>query len=187
MGAIDSQPKLFRRFNAIDLVTIAVFAALVRAGWYIWQIFGFAFPFNVVIAAFFYGVGAIASAVIVRKAGAFSLFTIAASLINFFFQGEALVASILYLFLGVLADAYVYLRLKAGDDPFSNLRDMTIAGTLFSLLWSGSNWGYVFPIIFMIELNTGVHIGVAVACFAGGIVGGILGYLLGDRLKGLIY
>lgn len=181
------QQKLFRGFNAIDLVTVAVFAALYRAAWYIWQIFGFLFPFNIVIATFFATLAAVTAAVIVRKVGVFSMYSIAAALINFFFQGEALVASIIYLFLGVLSDGYLYMQLKRGNDPFSSFRDMTIAGTLFSFLWSGTNWGIVFPIIFMMEFSPGVHISVAAACFVGGIIGGILGYGLGDRLKGLIY
>jgi hypothetical protein len=181
------QQKIFRGFNAIDLVTVAVFAALYRAAWYIWQIFGFLFPFNIVIATFFATLAAVTAAVIVRKFGVFTMYSIAAALINFFFQGEALVASIIYLFLGVLSDGYLYMQLKGGNDPFSSFRDMTIAGTLFSFLWSSTNWGIVFPIIFMMEFSPGVHISVFAACFVGGIIGGILGYGLGDRLKGLIY
>jgi len=183
----NTQTKIFRGFNAVDLVTLAVFAALYRAAWYIWQIFGFLFPFNIVIATFFATLAAVTAAVIVRKVGVFTLYSIAAALINFFFQGEALVATIIYLFLGVLSDAYLYTRFKAGEDPFSSFRDMTIAGTLFAFLWSAANWGFVFPVLFMMEFTPFVHIAVAVVCFVGGIVGGILGYRLGDRLKGLIH
>lgn len=183
---MSTQTKVFKGFNAIDLVTIAVFAALYRAGWYVWQIFGFLFPFNIVIATFIATLAAVTAAVIVRKVGVFTLYAIASALINFFFQGEALPATIIYLFLGVLSDGYLYMRVKAGEDPFSSFRDMSIAGMLFSLLWSATNWGIVFPIIFLMEFPLGVHIAVAVACFVGGIIGGMLGYLLGDRLKGLI-
>jgi len=179
--------KIFRGFNAVDLVTIGVFAALYRAAWYIWQIFGFLFPFNIVIATFFATLCAVTAAVIVRKVGVFSLFSIAAALINFFFQGEALVATIIYFFLGVLSDWYVYSQMKAGKDPFVSFRDMSIAGALFALLWSGINWGYVFPILFMMEFSIPILIAVSAACFAGGIVGGMLGFKLGDRLKGLIH
>ena len=183
----DTTTKIFKGFNAVDLVTIGVFAALYRATWYVWQIFGFLFPFNIVLATFFAALAVVTAAVIVRKVGTFTLYSIAAALINFFFQGEALAPTIIYLFLGVLADGYLYMQLKAGKDPFTSFRDMAIAATLFSLLWSGTNWGYVFPFIFMMDFSVGVLAAVATACFVGGIVGGMLGYGLGDRLKGLIH
>jgi hypothetical protein len=183
----ETKTKIFKGFNAVDLVTIGVFAALYRAAWYIWQIFGFLFPFNIVLATLFATLAAVTAAVIVRKVGVFTLFSIAAALINFFFQGEALVATIIYLFLGILSDAYLYMRVKAGSDPFSNFRDMLIAGALFAFLWSATNWGYVFPILFQMEFSIGMLLLVGVSCFAGGVVGGIIGYGLGNRLKGLIH
>jgi len=183
----ETKTKLFKGFNAVDLVTIGVFAALYRAAWYIWQIFGFLFPFNIVLATLFATLAAVTAAVIVRKVGVFTLYSIAAALINFFFQGEALVATIIYLFLGVLADAYVYMQLKGGKDPFASFRPMAIAGALFAFLWTATNWGYVFPVLFQMEFSAGVLAAVSVACFVGGVVGGILGYGLGDRLKGLIH
>ena len=45
--------KVFQRFTAVDLVTIAVFGALWRAMWYVWNVFGFLFPFNQVLNTFF--------------------------------------------------------------------------------------------------------------------------------------
>ncbi|OGV95907.1 hypothetical protein A2W24_01070 [Microgenomates group bacterium RBG_16_45_19] len=181
------QTKIIKGFNAVDLVTVAVFAALYRAAWYVWQIFGFLFPFNIVLATFFATLAAVAAAVIVRKVGVFTLYAIAAALINFFFQGEALVASIIYLFLGVFSDAYLYMQIKAGKDPFTSFRDMAIAGGIFAFLWSAVNWGYVFPILFQMEFSIGMLFAVAVSCFVGGVIGGLIGYKLGDRLKGLIY
>jgi hypothetical protein len=91
------------------------------------------------------------------------------------------------IFYFVFSDLYVYIRLKAGADPFSNLRDMTIAGTLFSGMWVALTWGIVFPVIFQMEFTLGIWIAVSVACFIGGIVGSVAGYYLGDRIKGLIY
>lgn len=187
MSVTTAGQKLFSRFTAIDLVTFAVFAALYRACWYIWQLFGFLFPFNIVLATFFSCLTAVASVVIVRKLGGFFLVNLAAQLINFFFQGEALVAMIIMIFYFVFADLYTYVRLKAGADPFNSLRDMTIAGTLFSAMWVALTWGIVFPVIFQMEFALGIWIAVSFACFAGGIVGSVLGYLLGDKIKGLIY
>lgn len=182
-----SQAKIIKGFNAVDLVTVAVFAALYRATWYIWQMVSFLFPFSIVLATFFATLGVVAAAMIVRKVGVFTLFAIAAAMINFFFQGEALVASVIYLFLGVLSDAFLYMRIKSGADPFSSFRDMAIAGGIFAFVWAGVNWGYVFPILFQMEFSIGTLFAVGVSCFVGGIIGGLLGYGLGNRLKGLIY
>jgi hypothetical protein len=178
--------KLFKRFTAVDLVTLAVFGALYRACWYIWQIFGALFPFNIVLATLFSCLTTVAAVVIVRKFGSFFLCNLAAQLVNFFFQGEALTATIVMILYAILPELYVYSRLKAGADPFGNLRDMLIGGTLFSASWVALTWGIVFPVIFLMEFSLGIWISVSVACFVGGIVGAWLGYILGDRIKGLI-
>ncbi len=138
------------------------------------------------MATFFSCLTVVAGAVIVRKFGSFFLCNLAAQLVNFFFQGEALTAMIVMIFYFVLPELYVYARLKAGADPFGNIRDMGIAGTLFSALWVALTWGIVFPVIFLMEFPLGTWIAVSVACFVGGIAGSLVGYLLGDRIKGLI-
>jgi hypothetical protein len=74
--------SVFKRFTAVDLVTLAVFAALYRALWYFWSAIGFLFPFNQVLSTLFYVLCGVAGVVIVRKVGAFTMFAIAAQLIN---------------------------------------------------------------------------------------------------------
>ena len=110
--------KIWRVFNAVDLVTLAALAALFRAMDYVAGVVAFVFPFNTTLMTITFGITAITAAVIIRKPGVFTLFTLAAQLINVFVQGEMPVAGLIMLSWGVLADLYLYLRLKNGIDPF---------------------------------------------------------------------
>ena len=116
--------KVFQRFTAVDLVTIAVFAALWRAMWYVWNVFAFLFPFNQVLNTFFGVLCTIAAYLIVRKVGTALLLEIAAMLINVLVQGEVFSVALVGIVTGVLPDLYCYIVLRAGRDPFSSLRDM---------------------------------------------------------------
>lgn len=176
----------FRPFNAVDLVTLAVFAALYRALWYVWHALGFLFPFNQILSDLFYCLCGIAAIVIVRKFGAATLFAVAAQIINLFLQGEMLVVALLLATPGLLADAYIYFRLKAGKDPFASLADMVISGLLIGGWWSLINWAFIFPVLFLTELPAGTTVIVAILCAVGGLVGAWIGYILGDRIKGLV-
>ena len=181
-----AQSSVWKRFTAVDLVTLAVFAALYRALWYVWHAISFLFPFNQVASTFFYVFCGVAAVVIVRKLGAFTLFAIAAQLINLFLQGEMLAVAAIMACFALAGDLYLYFRLSAGADPFSSLRDLVIAGTIVGIVWSAVNWGYIFPIMFMTELTPALYWSAGIACAVGGAVGSWLGFLMGNRLKGLI-
>jgi hypothetical protein len=176
----------FRPFNAVDLVTLSVFAALYRALWYVWHALGFLFPFNQVLSDLFYCLCGVAAIVIVRKFGAATMFAVAAQIINLFLQGEMLVVALLLCTPGLLADAYIYFRLKAGKDPFASLKDMFVSGSLIGGWWSLINWAFIFPVLFLTELSVTITIVVAIACLVGGMVGAWSGFKLGDKIKGLV-
>ena len=179
----ESGKGIFRSFTAVDLVTLAVFAALYRALWYVWHALGFLFPFNLALNGFFFVLTAVAAIVIVRKVGAGTVYVIATQLINLFLQGELLAAAAIYLTWALLADLFLYFRVRAGADPYSRFSDMVIASVLLSLVWTIVTIGITVPFMFMIELPTSVFISLNVVSFVVGIVGGIIGYGLGDRLQ----
>ena len=186
-NAVSTQAiKVWRRFTAVDLVTLAVFAALYRALWYVWHAFNFLFPFNQVINAFFFTLAITAGMVVVRKVGAGTMLVIASQAINLFMQGEALPAAILYLTWGILGDIYVYFRLKSGADPFSSFRDVSIAGFLDSTVNSVGDWLLAFPFIFLAPIAPSVLVILVPVHIAFGVLGGMTGYWLGNRIKGLI-
>jgi hypothetical protein len=178
--------KTFRAFTAVDLVTLAALAALFRAFDYLTGVIAFIFPFNTLIMTLAFGVTAMVAATIVRKTGVFTMFTIAAQLINFFVQGETLVAVVIMAFWGVLADVYVYMRLKSGADPFTTYRDMVIASFLLGIVWVVTTYGIAFPLIFLVNLSPFVYGALMVLGIIGVVVGGILGFGLGNKIKGLL-
>jgi hypothetical protein len=181
-----STVKPFRAFTAVDLVTVAALAALFRIMDYVSGILAFVFPFNTLVMCLSYGITAIVAAMVVRKTGVFTLFTIAAHAINFFLQGEVLIAVVLMSAWGLLGDAYVYIRVKAGQDPFSSLREMLIASLLLGIVWVVTTYWIAFPKIFLVELTFGIYAALGAFGIVAVVVGGWLGFGLGNRVKGLI-
>lgn len=178
--------KVFQRFTAVDLVTIAVFAALHRAMWYVWNVFAFLFPFNQVLNTFFAVLCTVAALVIVRKVGTATLLQIAGMLINVLIQGEVFTVALVGASTGILADAYCYFVLAAGNDPFRSLRDMFIAGALTALLHNFNMWIIMLKLLYKIPMENSIVVAVFAAGTVGGMIGGVVGFFLGDRIKGLI-
>jgi hypothetical protein len=178
--------KIWRVFNAVDLVTLAALAALFRAMDYVAGVVAFVFPFNTTLMTITFGITAITAAVIIRKPGVFTLFTLAAQLINVFVQGEMPVAGLIMLSWGVLADLYLYFRLKNGIDPFKSLREMIICAVLMGIVWVVTVYGILFPILYLVQLSTFIYVALMVVGWIGVVVGGILGFYLGSRIKGLL-
>ncbi len=185
MTARTSQ-KVFQRFTAVDLVTIAVFAALYRAMWYVWNIFSFAFPFNQVINTFFGVLCTVAALVIVRKVGTATMFQIAAMLINVLVQGEVFSVALWGCTTGLLADIYCYLVLRSGTDPFISLRHMVIAGALTAFMFNFNLWIVMMTFLYKVSMPTQIIVTVFILGTITGIIGGVVGFFLGDRIKGLI-
>lgn len=178
--------KLFKGFNAVDLVTLAVFGTLYRVLWYLWHALGFMFPFNQVFSVLFFAMFCVASVVIVRKLGAATLFAVASQIINMFLQGEVLWVAFLLATCGIIADLYIFFRLRAGADVFNSKRELVTAGTLFGVWWSVLNFAYIFPVLFQTEFTPVIQIAATVVCAVGGFIGALIGFSLGQRVKGLI-
>jgi hypothetical protein len=178
--------KVFQRFTAVDLVTIAVFAVLYRALWYVWNALAFLFPFNQLLNAFFYVMCGLAAMVIVRKVGTATLFLVVACLINVLVQGESLAIVAVGSCAGLLGDIYAYFVVLSGRNPFTNRRDMWIIGGLMSLLWNFTLWVVMVKFIYMLPLPDSVYYPVIAVCLVAGFAGGIVGFWLGNRVKGLI-
>ena len=186
MTTATSKPGIFQRFTAVDLVTLAVFAALYRAMWYVWNAFSMIFPFNQVLNVFFYCLCAVAAMVIVRKVGAATLFIIAATLINVLLQGESLLVAVVGSFTAILGDIYAWIVIAGGSDPFSSRRHMFIAGILLAIGVNIALWPIMLVLIFKVPMPTGTLVAVFVAASICGIIGGWLGFGLGDKIKGLL-
>jgi ABC-type thiamin/hydroxymethylpyrimidine transport system permease subunit len=180
------QTKLFQRFTAVDLVTIAVFGALYRALWYVWNAFNFLFPFNQALNILFNVMCTIAVLVIVRKVGAATLFQIAAMLINVFIQGESLLVALIGCTNGIAADLICYVLLRLKSNVWNALGQMTIAGAVTAFVVSFNLWVTMFKLVYMIPMESAVFYAVFALSLVAGVLGGMAGFGVGDRIKGLI-
>ena len=185
VGAV-KKVKIFQRFTAIDLVTLAVFAALYRACWYLWNALSFAFPFNQILNTLFYCLCGVAALMFVRKVGAATLFLIAGALINIFIQGESMAIAAVSLGLGILADVYILVFRAMGKDVFKSRTQMFIIAAILSFVHSFALWIILFKMVFMVPLPDAIFYSVLGAGVVAGFVGGVLGYFLGNKLKGLV-
>jgi hypothetical protein len=178
--------KIFQKFTAVDLVTIAVFGVLYRALWYVWNALAFLFPFNQLLNALFYVMCGVAAMMIVRKVGTITLYLVVACLINVLVQGDPLAIVAVGSCAGLFGDIYAYYVLANGRDPFDNRRDMWIIGGLMSVLWNFTLWFIMTKFIYMLVLPDSVYYPVILVCLVSGFVGGMIGFWLGNRVKGLI-
>jgi hypothetical protein len=177
--------KTFRSFNAVDLVTLAALAALFRALDYL--PIAVIFPFNTLTMAFGFGIAAHVAGSIIRKPGVYTLFGIAAQLINFFVQGETLVAVLMFSTWGILADLFIYSRLKAGTDPFTSKRDSIIASILMGVMYAITVYGVAFPLIYLVELTPTIYVVLMILGVIVAFLGGLIGIALGNKIKGLFH
>lgn len=177
--------KVVQTFTAVDLVTIAVFAVIYRAFWYVWHAVGFLFPFNQMINTFILALGLVAVAVIVRKPGAGFFYYLVATIVNFLLQGEPLVGGVI-VFTALVPEVYWVLRLMAGGDPFGSLLDQLIGAFLLSLPWNLLLYYFLFPAVYLATIPPNIALAAWIAGTIAGTFGGLVGFYLGERLKGLI-
>jgi len=185
-GTAPREVKVFQGFTAVDLVTIAAMAAIFRATIYVTQLVGFLFPYNTFGLCLTYGFSMLVAARVVRKTGVFTLTNIAAQLINVFLQGELIIAAVFFMTWSLFADVYVYMRLKAGADPFETPRDMAISTIIMAVSWPVATYLISFPLMFGLEFSVLTNAALVVGGFISVCVGGWVGYHLGNRIKGLI-
>lgn len=184
--ALATGTKVFLRFTAVDLVTLAVFAAVYRALWYVWNALNFLFPFNQVLNLFFFCLCGIAALVIVRKVGAGTLYVIGGLLIDILLQGEALVVAVVIGVMGLSADIYCYILKSAGRDPYGSMRQMVTTGTIWAIFLNIGLFIVTLKLIFQVPLDDAILVAVLVAATVAGLVGSAIGFALGDKTKGLI-
>lgn len=186
-ATFEKKPGILQAFSAVDLVTIAVFAALHRALWYVWHALGMFYPYSQVINTFFLCLCVLAALVIVRKPWTVTLFIAANQLINLFLQGEPLVGVVLYICtFGILADLWLIIRSRQGRKPYDSTGDLMIAGTLLVVVFYFITYTIGITYIYMISFTPAVFWTLAAVLIGGGIVGSYCGILLGRRLSGLI-
>lgn len=169
-----------QKFNAVDLITCVVFAALVRVLFLVFKMFGVVFPFNHSMMLMFSAFCFVACVAIVKKPWAGFYYTIGWVAIDFFLQGE----HYLYWVYAVIAPIIVELLMKARgknyqdpNDVYHSLKDMIV----FSIIYNALYFWFTFWMILKIFLIPCPMV-LIVSAFAIGLVTTVLGAWLGMKV-----
>ncbi|MCI2059234.1 MAG: MptD family putative ECF transporter S component [Oscillibacter sp.] len=179
MGEVQAK-KANRKFNAVDLITCVVFAALVRVLFLVFKMFGVVFPFNHSVMQMFSAFCFVACVAVVKKPWAGFYYTIGWVAIDFFLQGE----HYLYWVYAIIAPTIVELLMKARGKHFENPNDVyhsTKDMILFAWIYNTLYYWFTFWMILKIFLIPCPTV-LMIAAYAIGIVMTILGAWLGMKV-----
>ena len=177
-----------KKFTAVDLITVVIFAALVRVLWIVFKSVGVIFPFNHSFMHFFSSLCLTACVAVVKKRFAAFYYTIGWCAINFFLQGEHWSYWALVVLLPFLPELYMKARAKAfpnPDDVYHSFKDLLVFALIYTVIYFCFVW-WSLLYVFLIPINWGLS---AIA-FGGALVltipGTYLGYKLGTKVNALI-
>lgn len=184
----ETRVKKAKKFSAVDLITVVVFAALVRVLFLVFKMFGVVFPFNHSFMMMFSSFCLAACLVVVKKRYAGVFFTIGWVCINFFLQGEVPHYFACIVLLPLIPELYIAARSKQFTNPdevFNSTKDVLAYSIMYNIVYFIFNFVmiiYVFLIPVVMPL--------LLAAFGLGIVfmvvGALLGLSVGRKLSSLI-
>lgn len=176
------------KFTAVDLITVVVFAALVRVFWIVFRAAGVVFPFNHSFLHFFNAFCLVACVAVVKKRWAAFFYTVGWCAINFFLQGEHWSYWILPLTAGIIPELYMIARSKAFEDPtdvYFSFKDLVLFAEIYTVIYFV--WVWISLIyIFMIPISWGLSalaFGLALILV---VPGTYFGWKVGTRINSLI-
>lgn len=172
-----------QRFTAVDLITISLFAVLLRfAALPIYKALYIIFPWNQALFPLFMAFCMAVMLAIVPKPGATLLWTIVWMAINFFLQGEDLIYVLGSIPIPFITEAVFFFMKKWGGDPISVLVGTMVYTAGFKL------WDWIaLNKVFLIPYPLGIFLVVsAIAILVSNNIGAYLGFLLGKQLRRLV-
>jgi hypothetical protein len=168
--------KLFDRFTAVDLVSIAVFALLLRfVFYYIYRALQIAFPLNQAIFPIALAFCIAACLVIVPKRGTILLFTALWLAIDFLFQGESPIYVAVYWIIPIVAEVMFVVLGWKGDERKAALIGMPVYIALHMIL----QW-FALTYIFFVRIELPIYIPLyLLSVFVMAPIGGYFGHKVG--------
>lgn len=177
-----------KKFNAVDLITVVVFAALVRVLWMVFKTAGVVFPFNHSFMHFFSAFCLVACISVVKKRWTAFYYTIGWCAINFFLQGEHWSYWALVVLAPLLPELFMKARSKAftnPDDVYHSFKDVLVFSIIYTIIYFAFVW-WSLLFIFLVPIDWAL----SAMAFAGALVlcipGSWLGYKLGKKINTLI-
>jgi hypothetical protein len=175
----DDVVKKGKKFNAVDLISVVVFAAMFRVLWVVFKMAGVVFPFNHSAMMLFSSFALVICLAVVKKRYAGVFYTIGWVCINFFLQGEIPHYFACIVILPLIPELYIAVRSKAFDKPddiFHSVKDMMVYSFIYNTIYFA--WNFVM-IIYVFLIPT--PFGLMMAAFGLGVVLMILGSYLGVK------
>ncbi len=172
-----------QRFSAIDLVTISLFAVLLRFAFVpAYKALYVVFPWNQAVLPLFMAFCMAVLLAIVPKPGTTFLWTVVWMAINFFLQGEELVYALGAMPIPIITEIVFWGMKRWGGDLTSALIGTMVFTAGFKIWdWYALNQIFQIPYEFPIFLLVS-----AIAVFITNNIGAYVGHILGLRLKRLV-
>ncbi len=177
-----------KKFTAVDLITVVVFAALVRVLWMVFKSAGLVFPFNHSFMHLFSAFCLVACMTVVKKRGAAFYYTVGWCAINFFLQGEHWSYWALVLLLPLLPELYMKARSKSfanPDDVYHSFKDLLVFAEYYTVVYFAFVWWSLIA-IFLVPIPWGLSFlafGLALVLV---VLGTYLGWKVGKKINPLI-
>lgn len=177
-----------KKFTAVDLITVVVFAALVRVLWIVFKSAGVVFPFNHSFMHFFSTFCLTACIAVVKKRYTAFYYTVGWCAINFFLQGEHWAYWALVILLPLLPELYMKARSKAfsnPDDVYHSFKDLLVFAVIYTVIYFVFVW-WSLIYLYLIPIDWTL----SALAFGGAVIlafpGTYLGYKLGFKINALI-
>lgn len=177
-----------KKFNAVDLITVVVFAAMFRVLWIVFKMAGVVFPFNHSGMMLFSSFSLVICLAVTKKRFAGVFYTIGWVCINFFLQGEIPHYFACIIILPLLSELYIAGRSKMFDNPddvFHSFKDMMVYSVLYNVIYFV--WNFIMIIyVFLIPTPMNLVIIAFVIGLALIVLGTYLGLRAGVKINALI-
>jgi len=169
-----------KKSTAVDLITVVVFAVLVRVLWLVFKMAGVVFPFNHSFMHLFSSFCVVTCMVVVRKRYAAFFYTVGWCAINFFLQGEHWSYWALIFLLPLLPELYMKARSKSfenPDDVYHSFRDLLVFALYYTTVYFVFVWWSL-----IVVFKEPIPWLLSVLAFIGALLLTVLGTWLGLRV-----
>lgn len=169
-----------KKFSAVDLITVVVFAALVRVLWIVFKSAGVVFPFNHSAMHLFSSFCLVSCMAVVKKRGAAFYYTVGWCAINFFLQGEHWAYWVLVVLLPFIPEMYMKKRsasFENPDDVYHSYKDLLVFALIYTIIYFVFVW---FSLIYIYFIP--IPWGLSYAAFGLALVLVFLGTYLGRKV-----
>jgi len=180
--------KYFKKFNAVELMSISLFALLIRfVFFYIYKALYIVFPWNQAVFPLFQAFVLATLLVTINKGGTQIFWSAAWWLINLFLQGEDLIYAAGLIPCYIIAEVVSYLLWKMGWEV-GDIKSMLVVGaTYFGVTACFNYWAlnslffipYPFTTAFLPVLALTVLVANPIGIYVGSIMGKKLKEVLG--------